>query len=259
MYSEPVQSTVEKFRKCSRAANFKAETDKEFILEYRNCVVSSMPKVEWEKFRMGRYGEDKVFAPMKPEFDENECKWLTVGIGGDSQVEKLFHTKYPGCQLFGVEASEDQYAQFKSYGTVIPYGVGVENGTFELTVREGRKYYKKEVQVLAMAELLDAYLGTRKVHYMTIDIEGFEYFILEALIGGQKLSEQGVAFCQIDAELHHQSNSPTYLKEFLKKFDSDESDYIPIFAAPFLKHQKITFLNFKEPECARAFNIELFV
>ncbi|KAE9548165.1 hypothetical protein FO519_008626 [Halicephalobus sp. NKZ332] len=252
-------SVVQKFRKCSRSANFKSETDKEFIPEYRACVESSIPELQWEKFKMGRFGENKVFIPMKSEFDENKCNWITVGIGGDSQVEKLFHERYPGCKIFGVEASEDQYAEFKSYGTVIPYGVGVENGTFKLTVREGKNYYKKEVQVLAMSNLLDKYLGTRKVQYMTIDIEGFEYFILEALIGGQKLAEEGVVFCQIDAELHHQTGKDTHLKEFLKKFDSDESDYLPIFTSPFLGHQKVTFLNFKDPECAKAFNTQPFI
>ena len=77
-----------------------------------------------DKFRMGRFGEDKVFLPLKSSFPQNECNWITVGIGGDDQVERLFKEKYPDCRVFGVEASPDQYAHFDIYGTVIPFGVG---------------------------------------------------------------------------------------------------------------------------------------
>lgn len=94
---------------------------------------------------------------------------------------------------------------------------------------------------------------------MTIDIEGFEYVILESLINGQKLASQGIVFCQIDAELHHQKGKITHLKKFLEKYDSDESDYVPIFSQPFLSHQKVTFLNFRDPECEKAFDVGMYL
>ena len=52
-----------------------------------------------------------------------------------------------------------------------------------------------------MAEILDKYVGTRLVHYMTIDIEGFEYGILEELLRGKILAEQGIAFCQVRIQI----------------------------------------------------------
>ena len=73
---------------------------------------------------MGRYDEDKVFVPMNSNYDKNSCNWLTVGIGGDTNVEKEFKEKYPRCKIYGVEASPDQYLNFNDYGVVIPYGVG---------------------------------------------------------------------------------------------------------------------------------------
>ena len=52
-----------------------------------------------------------------------------------------------------------------------------------------------------MAEILDKFVGSRIVHYMTIDIEGFEYPILEGLMRGKLLAEQGIVFCQVSAVL----------------------------------------------------------
>jgi hypothetical protein len=74
---------------------------------------------------MGRFGEVKYFLPMREHVtNENNCTWLTIGIGGDDQVEKEFKRKYPHCQVYGVEPSDDQYAQFEKYGRVLPIAVG---------------------------------------------------------------------------------------------------------------------------------------
>ncbi|KAE9549372.1 hypothetical protein FO519_007416 [Halicephalobus sp. NKZ332] len=204
---------------------------------------------------MGRFNEIKVFVPMKSEYDQANCHWLTVGIGGDTLVEKEFKTKYPECKIYGVEASPDQYLNFADYGTIIPFGVAVENGSFPLTLREGEKYITKNITVLSMASLLDEFIGTRKIHYMTIDIEGFEYSILEQLPNGRTLAEQGIVFCQIDAELHDFKNDKEKIKKFLHQFDMENSDYVPIYSSPFLTHQKVTFVNFRDEECLEAFDL----
>uniref|UniRef100_A0AC35EYI7 Methyltransferase FkbM domain-containing protein n=1 Tax=Panagrolaimus sp. PS1159 TaxID=55785 RepID=A0AC35EYI7_9BILA len=146
---------------------------------------------------MGRYDEDKVFLPLKTTFNQSKCTWLTVGIGGDDDVEKAFKEKYPKCQIFGIEASPDQYANFEKYGTVIPYGVGVTSENVTLTVRKIERYHNETIKVFAFSELLDNFVKSRLVHYMTIDIEGFEFGILEALLPSKKLYKEGITLCQV--------------------------------------------------------------
>jgi hypothetical protein len=38
--------------------------------------------------KMGRFDEVKYFLPAFKKADISECKWLTIGIGGDTMVEK---------------------------------------------------------------------------------------------------------------------------------------------------------------------------
>uniref|UniRef100_A0AC34G4X6 Methyltransferase FkbM domain-containing protein n=1 Tax=Panagrolaimus sp. ES5 TaxID=591445 RepID=A0AC34G4X6_9BILA len=133
---------------------------------------------------------------MKPSFDQSQCKWLTIGIGGTSNSEKMFKEKYPKCAIFGVEPSPDQYANFKDYGTVIPFAVGAVSESFNITVRKGKRYKIIKMPVLSMADMLDKFLQTRVIHYLTIDIEGFEFSILQELLQGRILQKQGIVFCQ---------------------------------------------------------------
>jgi len=65
----------------------------------------------YDSFHMGRFKESKYFLPME-KYSKN-CLWLTIGIGGDDLVEKEFKQKYPQCQVYGVEPSNDQYATFE--------------------------------------------------------------------------------------------------------------------------------------------------
>uniref|UniRef100_A0AC34F5J2 Methyltransferase FkbM domain-containing protein n=1 Tax=Panagrolaimus sp. ES5 TaxID=591445 RepID=A0AC34F5J2_9BILA len=227
-----------------------------FIKTYRGCVENYIGNKTFDKFRMGRFGEDKVFLPLKSSFNQSKCIWLTVGIGGDDQVEKLFKEKYPECQIFGVEASPDQYANFSNYGTVIPYGVGVKSGNFTLTIRKNESYHDETVKVFAFPKLLDKFVKSRLVQYMTIDIEGFEFGILEALLPSKKLHKEGITFCQIDAELHF---NKTKIQDILHKFDAQDSQYLPIWSQSFGEHEKVTWINIENKRCRKAFNINQFL
>uniref|UniRef100_A0A914E1V9 Methyltransferase FkbM domain-containing protein n=1 Tax=Acrobeloides nanus TaxID=290746 RepID=A0A914E1V9_9BILA len=213
---------------------------------------------------MGRYDEKKKFLPLAKNFSQEECKWLTIGIGGDTLVEKQFKQKYPKCQLYGVEPSPSQFIDFDKYGTVIPYGVGIEASTIPLIIRDDtNSYVTKNVSVIPLEKLLDRFLHTRTVHYMTIDIEGFEYSILNELLPGKAFAKQNVTFCQIDAELHsdiiNDKNVVVNLQQFLKKFTDYPSPYLPIFTTPFLAHEKVTFINVESEECEKAFNFKKFL
>ncbi len=73
---------------------------------------------------MGRLGEVKYFLPMRKNVKNDNCTWMTIGIGGDDRVEKEFKQMYPHCLVYGVEPSADQYAQFEKYGRVLPFAVG---------------------------------------------------------------------------------------------------------------------------------------
>lgn len=109
---------------------------------------------------------------------------------------------------------------------------------------------------------MDNFVHSRFLHYLTIDIEGYEYIILESLIGTGKFAKENITFCQIDAELHNPKmdtlnpaakgiNSVDWVMEFIRK----PSPYVPIFNVPYVywPHQKITFINVQEPECEKAF------
>ena len=121
---------INRFRACSNAAFNEANDKLDFVNRYRTCLNNTVPNFEFDKFSMGRYDEYKIFLPLQQSFDQKKCIWLTVGIGGTVNAEKEFKAKYPGCDLFGVEASPDQYAGFEQYGKIIPYGVGKDEMFF---------------------------------------------------------------------------------------------------------------------------------
>lgn len=96
------------------------------MVEFDQCIQQhvNITKPQFEAFNMGRYGEKKYFLPLSKDFPKGQCRWLTIGIGGDTLVEKLFKEKYPECEVYGVEPSPSQFVDFEKYGKVIPYGVG---------------------------------------------------------------------------------------------------------------------------------------
>ena len=137
----------------------------------------------------------------------------------------------------------------------------------ELVFKESTGYTQKAVKVLSLLTILDEFLRTRFIHYLTINIEGFEYKVLEELVGDGRFAKAGVTFCQIDAELHYPDfpkahsevrniNSVQFITHFLK----NPSPYVPIFNAPYLSfpHQKVTFINIVHPECENAFKISKY-
>uniref|UniRef100_A0A914YD84 Methyltransferase FkbM domain-containing protein n=1 Tax=Panagrolaimus superbus TaxID=310955 RepID=A0A914YD84_9BILA len=128
--------------------------------------------------------------------------------------------------------------------------------TLFLTVRTNTTYHEKKVKVYALSDLLDKFVKSRLVQYMTIDIEGFEYGILEALLRSKKLYNEGVTFCQIDAELH---SNRTKIQNILHKFDAKDSPYLPIHSKKFNIHEKVTWLNIEREECRQAFDINQFL
>ena len=122
-HGDATPGVIERLRRCAQLGYDKSSTDAEYFQYFEICL-RYLPRTRVDVFNMSRFEEKKIFRPMRPGYDQSNCVWVTVGIGGDDLVEKMFKTKYPGCKLFGVEASPDQYAEFEKYGTVIPHGVG---------------------------------------------------------------------------------------------------------------------------------------
>uniref|UniRef100_A0A914YDK5 Methyltransferase FkbM domain-containing protein n=1 Tax=Panagrolaimus superbus TaxID=310955 RepID=A0A914YDK5_9BILA len=123
------------------------------------------------------------------------------------------------------------------------------------------------MKVVELTKLLDEFVESRFIHYLTIDIEGFEYGILRELIGNGQFAKAGIIICQIDAELHNPKfpNAHDSIKQlnpvrFILDFLDTPSPYIPIFNVPYLRHphQKVSFVNIVNPECRRAFKIESY-
>uniref|UniRef100_A0A7E4ZZ52 Methyltransf_21 domain-containing protein n=1 Tax=Panagrellus redivivus TaxID=6233 RepID=A0A7E4ZZ52_PANRE len=184
---------------------------------------------------MGRFNEKKVFLSLvKSSNATRNCIFLTIGIGGNIQVEKEFKQAYPECNVYGIEPRVSQISDFDKFGTVIPFAVGVKNATIDLMV--------------AMPTLLDAYLKTRFIHYATIDVEKAEFPILEAPL--DKMS------FQLDAELHGFHPESMEIINLLKLYSSPESQYTFVVNFDFLHHQKVTFVNVKNEMCREAFDLD---
>jgi hypothetical protein len=102
---------------------------KNFTAITESCIAkhSKLTDSNFFQLNMGRFGESKNFLPMSDSFLNNnltDCYWLTIGIGGDSEVEKEMNAAFPKCKIFGVEPSPEQAGDFGKYGTVIPLAIG---------------------------------------------------------------------------------------------------------------------------------------
>ena len=114
---------IEQFRNCMKRGYENSFTDYTYFKHFDNCL-KTFPRGKFDFFNMDRFDKQKIFLPMKPEYDQQRCIWLTVGIGGDDVVEQEMKNNYPGCKMFAVEPNPNQYAGFRKYGQIIPHGVG---------------------------------------------------------------------------------------------------------------------------------------
>uniref|UniRef100_A0A914PPU6 Methyltransferase FkbM domain-containing protein n=1 Tax=Panagrolaimus davidi TaxID=227884 RepID=A0A914PPU6_9BILA len=142
-----------------------------------------------DKIFNGVGDERKVFLPLAEDFPEEECTWLTIGIGGSKTAEEKFHKIYPKCKIYGAEPGNA--GKFADVGTLISNGVGIEDGEIELSVFENKKYTVVKRKVISLTNLLDNYPHSRTLHYLTIDIEGYEHIILAELVGSGKFAKDG--------------------------------------------------------------------
>jgi hypothetical protein len=132
-----------------------------------------------------------------------------------------------------------------------------------MRLRKGTGYKNVIVPITPMHELLDEHVGSRLIHFSTLDIEGFEYPILDALKYGKPIESTGVRFCQIDVELHAEENQlqhmgadfhfTKYWREFLAN-----SPYLPVKSDKFLAHRKVTLINVEDLTCRRSFEFEKY-
>uniref|UniRef100_A0AC34F6Y5 Methyltransferase FkbM domain-containing protein n=1 Tax=Panagrolaimus sp. ES5 TaxID=591445 RepID=A0AC34F6Y5_9BILA len=204
-----------------------------------------------------------MFLPLVDVVDD--CKWLTIGIGGVTLAEELFLKKYPYCSVYGADPADT--GNFSKIGNLALFGVGTENSDIQLTVLANGSYVHKSTKVITLTKFMDEFMHSRFLHYLTIDIEGLEYLILQELVNNGKFAQDNITICQIDAELHNPKfpNAPEAIKninpvKFILEFLNPLSPYIPIFNMPYLRHphQKITFVNIVNPRCKRDFKPEAY-
>ena len=132
------------------------------------------------------------------------------------------------------------------------YFSAIEKDSTDLMMRS--EHTTQDIKVLEMADILDRFIGQRTVHYLTINVEGYEYSIFDE-IDRKILSRQGIVFCQIDAEFRHfWSEKAEAIEKLFNRFNSPTSHYIPIFTTRSLERQKVTFINIRSRECSNAFN-----
>ena len=107
-------NVIPTFRKCVKKGLHPLFTNAVYFNNFEHCT-QLLPLTKFDYFNTGRYGEQKAFIPIKPQFNQEKCVWITMGIKGNRQVEKEFKLKYPGCRLFGIEPRLDQYTKFRKY------------------------------------------------------------------------------------------------------------------------------------------------
>jgi len=233
-----------------------------------DCVEahSTIGKDVFLQLKTEAFQETKYFLPAD---ETSECRWLTVGVGGDTMAEKLFLKRYSKCRLYGIEASPDQYSDYQQFGTIIPHAVGPRAGNITMRLQQGNmqqhknKYSNIVVPVKPLAEVLDQYVNARILHFATLDIEGGEIEILRSLQKGELLDKEKVIFCQMDVEIHGDiviANRAEFRDFDFQKFWTNfitNSPYVPIIAKPFLKHhRKVTFIHTTEPICIDYLKLE---
>ncbi|KAK0394986.1 hypothetical protein QR680_001045 [Steinernema hermaphroditum] len=220
---------------------------------------SKVDESSFEGFHMGRLDEIKYFLPITSGFDKRQCRWLTIGIGGDSRVEKELKEKYPECAVYGIEPVDQQVSDFGKYGTVIPRAVGPTSDNLPMKVRNEKGGYDTvTLHIEPLSKLLDQFVQTRLIHYATLDIEGFEFPILESMRTDGVIHKENVVLCQLDVELHnriqgnHVLDADFDVNQFLGDFVLN-SPYTPIRFSPFLHHIKMTAIRLDVPACQEAF------
>uniref|UniRef100_A0AC34F0L1 Uncharacterized protein n=1 Tax=Panagrolaimus sp. ES5 TaxID=591445 RepID=A0AC34F0L1_9BILA len=94
-----------------------------FFEEFSHCIKTyiSIDETEMDNLSNSVLGEKKMFLPMSPDYSQEKCRWLTIGIGGVTAAEELFKEKYPKCSIFGIEPADA--GNFSKIGKLVPYGV----------------------------------------------------------------------------------------------------------------------------------------
>uniref|UniRef100_A0AC34GPD1 Methyltransferase FkbM domain-containing protein n=1 Tax=Panagrolaimus sp. ES5 TaxID=591445 RepID=A0AC34GPD1_9BILA len=212
--------------------------------------------VKFDVFSNGVDDERKVFVPMSPEFFTEECRWLTIGIGGRAGAEQFMREKYPNCEVYGVDATNP--GNFSKIGNVLQSKVGIDDENEQIIG-------DKKVKIISFLRVLDEFVHSRLIHYLSIDIESYEMVILRELIGNGKFVNENITFCQIDVELHdpksegqHPATVDINRVQWMLDFIAEPSPYMPIFTVSYIRHHKVTFVNVKNSECEKAFKIRSY-
>lgn len=125
----PLAQLVQPFKHCL-TTDLEGDLWKNFSSFINRCAIkhTKMTDESFLKLHTASSEEIKYFLPMTEAFkndDTTPCYWLTIGVGGDTQVEKEMKTVHPKCKIYGIEPSSDQHKDFDKYGTIIPHAVGM--------------------------------------------------------------------------------------------------------------------------------------
>uniref|UniRef100_A0A914EB75 Methyltransferase FkbM domain-containing protein n=1 Tax=Acrobeloides nanus TaxID=290746 RepID=A0A914EB75_9BILA len=239
-----------------------------------SCVMKHVP-VNIQDFRVyDRVNgltvlERKWFLPFVPGPSNSSCIWLTVGIGGDSsREEKLAYNEYKFCKFYGIEALENNYGDYATFGTIIPHAVGTEDsiqmGTLIPCNVTGCAFKTQKLEIVAMHKLLDKYIGSRNIHFASFDIEGMEKKLIDGLMYNANITKNGITFCQIDWEIHPDlmykwiEIKPNRIETVINLIKN--SPYLPILISPvndYFDYHHVTLLHVENPNCISPFRLNV--
>uniref|UniRef100_A0A0M3HPU1 DUF3800 domain-containing protein n=1 Tax=Ascaris lumbricoides TaxID=6252 RepID=A0A0M3HPU1_ASCLU len=124
------------------------------------------------------------------------------------------------------------------------------------------KAQKEFMQSNITLQLIQNYLKTNKIAFVSVNMNGYEYAILEELVDPIKNNNEEIVFCQIDVILSNPDIEQLFTDEyfnfdaFIKKLI--ESHYVPIHAAAYLEHKKVLFVHSDDVYCLRTLDYSGF-
>ena len=113
---------IRTIRKCLNHLDTDDQVDS-FMKSFSRCL-RHLPDFKTLKIRKNKTDNAEIFLPLRRSFNESHCIWLTMGIGGNTDIEEEFKKKYPKCKFYGIEAGEGQFGSFEKFGKLITLAVG---------------------------------------------------------------------------------------------------------------------------------------
>ncbi|CAJ0607186.1 unnamed protein product [Cylicocyclus nassatus] len=194
--------------------------------------------------------------------DKTPSVVITLGVGWDVLAEKTLKTLLPnGSLFFGADpVYETNDKLYSTVGTFFPIAVGNETKVTKAFVmpKELKGDYEFQTMVhIDVITFLTKLTRTPFIDQFLMDNEGPEYDIIPMMGVGNEFDQNGLAVCQINAEIHHiHEDFKERFASLIKKLLSDRR--YAILDVVSTGHHRTFLLNFGNKKCAEKYLAQFF-